>query len=190
MQWLWNFDRSAQHFINVELHSPAMSALMRWFTYLGLDQFVVAAILILLVIRFTRRTGTQALLAYAIAGVSSLTIKSQIGRLRPGYPGDSVIVAPDERVFLSSFPSGHTVIVFALAFTLLLSLPGPRRVPIGLAAVALATLVGISRIYRGIHWPTDVVGSIALAWLASLLAWWIFNRGRAKASLHQAEEPA
>jgi undecaprenyl-diphosphatase len=163
---------------------------MRWFTYFGLDQIVVPVVVLLVVSRYTRRVGFQAFVAYALAGPAALAIKMQCPRLRPGYPGNGVIVAPDESLYLSSFPSGHTAIAFALAFTLLLSFPGPRRIPIGVGAVALATMVGVSRIYRGIHWPTDVLGGIAVAWLAALVAWWLFSRGQATESQHPAEGPA
>ncbi len=190
MQWLWNIDQAAQNFINVALHSPMMSALMRWFTYLGLDQVILPIIVALIAIRFTRRVGLQAAVAYLLAGPAVLAMKILCPRLRPGYPGDGVIVAPDESLYLSSFPSGHTTIAFSLAFTLFLSFPGSRRMPVGVCAIVLAGFVGISRIYRGIHWPTDVLGGIALAWIASVVAWWLFNRGRAEASQRPAEEPA
>lgn len=190
MQWLWNFDQAVQQFINVGLHSPVMSAVMRWFTYLGLEQVILPIIVALIAVRFTRRVGLLATVAYILAGPAVLAIKILCPRLRPGYPGDGVLVAPDESLYLSSFPSGHTTVAFALAFTVFLSFPGPRRIPVGICAITLAALVGVSRIYRGIHWPTDVLGAIALAWLASIVAWWLFNRGRAKASPHPAEEPA
>jgi len=190
MQLLWDIDQAVQHFINVGLQSPFMSVLMRWFTYLGLDQVIMTSMVVLIAVRFTRRVGLQALIAYGLAGPAAMLLKIQCPRLRPGYPGDGVIVAPDEQLFLSSFPSGHTTIAFSLAFTLLLSFPGPRRIPIGVAAIVLASLVGFSRIYRGVHWPTDVMGGIAVGWLASLVAWWLFNRGQAKGPQRPPEEPA
>jgi len=190
MKWLWDLDQAVQHAINVGLNSPITTEVMRFVTYLGLDQVVIPVIVILIACRYTRRVGWQAALAYIFAGTATMAVKVLCPRLRPGYPGEGAIVAPDESVYLSSFPSGHTAIAFALAFTVLLSFPGKRRLLVGVTAVGVALLVGISRVYRGIHWPTDVLGAIVIAWMAALVAWRLLNRGQAEALQHPEEEPA
>jgi undecaprenyl-diphosphatase len=60
-------------------------------------------------------------------------------------------------VHSSSFPAGHAATAFAGA--VLLSLLAPRLAP---AFLALATLIGLSRIYDGVHYPTDVLAGAAL----------------------------
>lgn len=189
MNWLWNLDQVSQRCINAGLHSPWMSEFMRFATYFGLDQVLIPIMGLLTAFRSTRRVGLQAFVAYGIAGLLVMFVKIQCPRLRPGYPGEA-IVAPDEAVFLSSFPSGHTAIAFAFAFTLLLSFPGRKRLGVGIAAVLIAAVVGVSRIYRGIHWPSDVIGSIALAWVAALVSWWLFNRASAAARQRPEAGPA
>jgi len=63
-----------------------------------------------------------------------------------------------------SFPSGHTATSFACATVL--SAFAPRlRVPFFL----LATLIGLSRIYNGVHYPTDVLAGALLGVLTALL---------------------
>jgi undecaprenyl-diphosphatase len=60
-----------------------------------------------------------------------------------------------------SFPSGHAL--KSAAFYILLAILSSRHPAIRAAAVALALLIGISRIYLGVHYPTDVLGGYAVA---------------------------
>ncbi|NNP76512.1 phosphatase [Acinetobacter sp. Ac_3412] len=64
----------------------------------------------------------------------------------------------------SSFPSQHTLTVATIAFSYLLS--GYRK--IGSAALLLALIVGWSRIYIGVHFPFDVLGSFVIAFMLVL----------------------
>ncbi|MCH7338379.1 undecaprenyl-diphosphatase [Acinetobacter higginsii] len=64
----------------------------------------------------------------------------------------------------SSFPSQHTLTVATIAFAYLLS--GYRK--IGSAALLLALIVGWSRIYIGVHFPFDVLGSFVIAFMLVL----------------------
>jgi membrane-associated phospholipid phosphatase len=112
-------------------------------------------------------------LAVAVAGQTALFLlaSSVIDRLRPPIP--QLDVAPPT----SSFPSGHTAATIALACGLALGLartrPGHRlRVLLWVLAVLVPLVVLVSRIYRGMHWPTDVAASVVytLLWLFLLRA--------------------
>jgi undecaprenyl-diphosphatase len=77
-----------------------------------------------------------------------------------------------------SFPSGHAMLaplVFGLG-VLIWSAPWPRpaRVALLLAAAIISLLIGGSRIYLGVHWPTDVIGGLLLGtgWAALWVWWW------------------
>jgi undecaprenyl-diphosphatase len=190
MEWLWQLDQRIQRTINVDWHSDTADSLFRMVTWLGLDQVIVPFVLVLITVRSTRKCGWQCFAAYALAGLVSMLIKRFSSRFRPGYPDDGIFVAPDEQIFLNSFPSGHTSIAFAVAFTILLAWPGPRRYLLGGIALFVAVLVGISRIYRGVHWPTDIAASILIAFIAALIAAWFLSRVQAKESLRPSEEPA
>lgn len=61
---------------------------------------------------------------------------------------------------LQSFPSGHMIFFFALATVLFYF-----NKKVGIFAFVAAVLVGIARIYVGVHWPTDILGGAALGML-------------------------
>ena len=73
----------------------------------------------------------------------------------------------------SSFPSGHTAAAFALAATLVL-LPWPMHWKV--VAVIAASLVGLSRVVVGIHWPMDVFAGALTGWLGAATGCWLAQR--------------
>jgi undecaprenyl-diphosphatase len=84
-----------------------------------------------------------------------------------------------------SFPSGHASLaplVFGLG-ALIWAAPWPRRTRAALlaAAAALSVLIAYSRVYLGMHWPTDALGGLLLGtgWSALWVAWWDRRDGRA-----------
>lgn len=120
---------------------------------------------------------------FAIGGglLLTLALKSGFDRPRPE------LVSYGSMVYTSSFPSGHSMlsaVVYLTGGALLAVVHGARRTRIYLIACAvLATLlVGISRVYLGVHWPSDVLAGWAAgaAWAAVcwLMALWLQDRGR------------
>jgi membrane-associated phospholipid phosphatase len=152
-----------------------LTAAMRAITRLGSDGFLLVVIIIAgSVLR--RQTGSwRPLLTLVAMALGALTIekvvKHVIARRRPA--------ATWRVVFESgwSFPSGHAtrsaaVYGGAACLTRRLRVLGQRAQMVlwGLAT-ALSFLVGISRVYLGVHWPTDVVGGwiFAVGWLWTVL---------------------
>jgi undecaprenyl-diphosphatase len=110
-------------------------------------------------------------LALAVAGETGLFLLASavVDRLRPAIPH------LDEAPPTSSFPSGHTAAAIALTCGLALGLarthPGHRlRALIWVVAVVLPLFVLLSRLYRGMHWPSDVAASVVytVVWLLLL----------------------
>ncbi|OYZ91036.1 MAG: hypothetical protein B7X99_16340, partial [Rhizobiales bacterium 17-65-6] len=106
----------------------------------------------------------------AISGILSQVVKHIVGRARPQYLD---IVGPfhldlfNLHASFASFPSGHTVTVFASATALAFFLPRWR-----LPLLLLATLVGLSRIAVGAHYPSDVLAGALLGTATTYyLAW-------------------
>jgi membrane-associated phospholipid phosphatase len=134
---------------------------------------VLTALGCLLLARRGHGPRLPAFLALAVAGESALFLLASlvVDRLRPAVPHlDS---APPT----SSFPSGHTAATVALWVGLALGLARthprhPLRALSWVLAVALPAFVLFSRLYRGMHWPTDVAASVVftLVWLLLLRA--------------------
>jgi undecaprenyl-diphosphatase len=102
-------------------------------------------------------------------------LKAAFARPRPDF------VTPAARVFTTSFPSGHAALsaITYLTVGVLLARSQPSfRMGIYFMALAafLTVLIGISRIYLGVHYPTDVLGGwcIGVAW--AIACWTIAAR--------------
>jgi undecaprenyl-diphosphatase len=157
--------------------------LMRDFTALGgigvLTFLTLAVGGYLLLIR---RMRLALLVTVAVFGglLLSDALKQWFERPRP----DLVPHAVD--VYTASFPSGHSMMSATAYLTLaaLLARVQPRwriKAYLLLMAIFLTLLVGISRVYLGVHWPTDVLGGWTLGAVWALCCWlvarWLQRRG-------------
>ncbi|MEB8386990.1 phosphatase PAP2 family protein [Rhodobacteraceae bacterium KMM 6894] len=126
------------------------------------------------------RLALFVLVAVGTGVALSLTMKMGFDRPRPD------LTSAGTAVYTASFPSGHSLMSAVVYLTLgaLLARTMPRRaakVYVMALAVLVVVMVGISRIYLGVHWPTDVLAGWALgagwALLAALVANWLDQRG-------------
>jgi len=120
--------------------------------------------------------------AVPIGGLASVALKYFFGAPRPGAVLDSTTfhVVGGLLSSYNSFPSGHTITAFAAAGAvcscLWSSRHGCRDRWIMLLTLALAALVGLSRMAVGAHWPFDVLGGAGVGWLAGLGGAWTTRR--------------
>jgi undecaprenyl-diphosphatase len=129
-----------------------------------------------------RKYHAALFLLAAIGGGTLLSTMLKMGFDRPRPD----LVAHGAQVYSASFPSGHALMSAVAYLTLgaLLARVQPRRrlklYFLGVAVV-LTLLIGISRVYLGVHWPTDVLAGWCLgsAWALScwLIAMWLQSRG-------------
>ena len=120
------------------------------------------------------------LLAGIFSGIASTLAKYLIKRPRPDIW--ALTSVPDSY----SFPSGHaliTLVVFGMiSYFLAEHYPKPKRI-IYSSCLVLLFLVGLSRVYLGIHWPSDVLGGWIIGTLLLLaLVWWYKKGGILKAA--------
>ena len=109
----------------------------------------------------------KVLWSFAISGLIAQIIKHLVDRDRPCIVlADAKVVGPAPSS--QSFPSGHTTSAFAICTILSLIIPN-ATIPFFL----LALLCGISRIYLGVHWPSDVVVGALLGTITSLIVYFI-----------------
>lgn len=110
-----------------------------------------------------------ALSAFALELLLYYLIKKNVRRPRPFRRLNGVqalIVPPDE----FSFPSGHTGAAFLLAVVLTTALPA-----LAPWVFAWATLVGLSRVYLGVHYPGDVLAGLALGVISAEAGIWLWH---------------
>ena len=129
---------------------------------------VVLPVLVVLVRRRAWRTAGWVLVAGGLVGPLTTALKELVGRPRPQFAEGGA------ELDSLSFPSGHASGVAALV-TLVLLLVWPRLSRAGrrravAAGVALGLLVGCTRLWLGVHFPSDVVGGWALGVGWTLLA--------------------
>jgi undecaprenyl-diphosphatase len=137
------------------------------FTVLTITTIVGA---LLLVFHDRRRQAVVFVATVLLAQASSEVLKVLYDRERPA------LVTHGSHVYSQSFPSGHSALAAATFFTLaavLSSLETRKRTKavIFVLAVLFVVGVGISRVYLGVHWPSDVLGGWALGASWAFLAW-------------------
>ena len=128
-------------------------------------RFTFAYALIVAVLVWRKRWREASFVAICFAGSALLNLGSKrfFQRDRPSLWES---IAPESTF---SFPSGHAMGSMTLAaVAVLLAWRTRWRWPVALAAVAFVLLVGLSRLYLGVHYPSDVVAGWAagLAWVA------------------------
>jgi undecaprenyl-diphosphatase len=130
-----------------------------------------------------RKNHAAVLVLLAVAGglLLSTVLKHGVDRPRPD------LVPHGSYVYTSSFPSGHSTMAAATYLTLgalLGRVHRRRRIKLFLIgfAMLITLLVGVSRVYLAVHWPTDVLAGWTLGGLWALVCWllarWLQQRGQ------------
>ncbi len=183
IDFLYTLDVAIFHFINGGLASAAGD----WFWPVVTDydkilavRIVLVALWLWLVIKGGTRGRTTAFLVIVVLvcsdQLSSFVVKPMIQRPRPCHIVDGVPAVSDVHLLVGcgggkSFPSSHAVNNFAVATLFAMFY---RR--LGYALFAWATVVALSRVFVGVHYPSDILGG---AVIGSLVAWLVVIGWRA-----------
>lgn len=169
---------------------PAQPIGPRWLQHVGLDVSAlgggaVLTLMTLIVLGYLMiERRFQAVIFLLVASLGGLglnkALKALFGRERPD------IVPHLSEVSSASYPSGHSMLSSIIYLTLGVMLARSvtsRTLKVYFVSVALALsfLIGLSRVFLGVHYPTDVVGGWAAgtgyAMVCVLAAYWLQNRG-------------
>ncbi|MBV9388248.1 MAG: phosphatase PAP2 family protein [Chroococcidiopsidaceae cyanobacterium CP_BM_ER_R8_30] len=164
------FDRSTLLILR-HLHTPLLNQVMIGVTALGQPSALLIVTLSLGIWLFLKRHRPEAI-ALAIGAVGSLglnyLLKELFRRARPPIWEHVISVTQ------FSFPSGHammSLVVYGLSAYLLSNRFYRWRVPIFSFSILLILAIGFSRLYLGVHWPSDVAAGYAagIAWLMACI---------------------
>lgn len=140
--------------IHIGWHSPFLDPIFLVLSYLGLGEVEGLIAIGLILNKGTKKYGIPLLITVLATFITAQVPKRLLPRDRPSV---LAFAHPQEAWLANSFPSGHTTCSFAFAFMVLFLTMGTKRVWIGWVSLLVALFIGISRIYRGVHWPSDVI---------------------------------
>ncbi len=166
------FELRILDFIQENIKCGFLDFFMPLITLFGEDGiFWIAFAAFLLIFKKTRKTGFMMGVALLLGFlIGNMTLKPLVGRVRPyDMPGVEVDLLVSH-LGDKSFPSGHTLACFEAATVLLI-----RDKRLGIPAMVIAVLVGLSRLYLYVHYPTDVLAGAALGIAFGFAAYYIVN---------------
>ena len=174
---LLQLDGQVLLFIQDHLRFAEITPAVVFLTKLGNGGFIWIVLSILLLFpKKTRRAGVLSLLALlASLCVTNFFLKNYVARIRPYevIPGLNCLV---EKATDWSFPSGHASAAFASAVVIYKS--RPKR--LGVPCLILAFVISLSRLYVGIHYPSDVICGMIIGTLIGLILFWMFGEKKYK----------
>ncbi|MCD7859363.1 MAG: phosphatase PAP2 family protein [Firmicutes bacterium] len=180
-----HFDLPILDWIAAHLYCPALDFIVPLITKLGNGGAVwIVLAVVLLCIPKTRRAGFTVALSLIVGLVlCNGIIKPLVGRIRPydyvALLGREVTLLVPRETDAGSFPSGHANASFAAATALTFF-----HKKLGIAALVLALLIALTRLYLYVHYPTDILCGIATgvctAFIANAIVSRIYDRRIAK----------
>ena len=141
--------------LNRKFHCRALDLIMKNLTQLGSTAAAVATSLFLLL--YNRNMGITLLINLLSSQFVIHLVKRIVDRPRP-YKTLEWAVAINPPKCRYSLPSGHSGSALSIAMTLASFFPGLK-----IALLTIAILIGVSRVYLGVHYPTDVTLGFAVA---------------------------
>ncbi|RKN64915.1 phosphatase PAP2 family protein [Paenibacillus ginsengarvi] len=137
-----------------------------WLTHLGGALFTISFVLatVLFASEPWRSVGWKSLVSLAVSHAAVAIIKRKVDRTRPYMALSEVITGP-KPLKDPSFPSGHTTAVFSIFVPFALA-----SVWLSLLVIPMAATVGMSRMYLGLHYPSDCLAGCLIGTGVSIVA--------------------
>lgn len=155
--------------IQNNIRNDVLTPIFKFITTLGNAGVIWIVLSVgLLIPKKTRRVGALALVSLLFSAlIDNVILKNVVARTRPYevIEGLTSLVGVQKDY---SFPSGHTGSAFAAAVVMFLGLPKKSGIPI----LVFACLMGLSRLYVGVHYPSDVLGGALIGTGIALFTYW------------------
>lgn len=178
MDILLQMDGEILLWIQEHLRKEFLNPIVMFITGLGdAGWFWILLCVILLFSKQFRKTGITGLLALLIGFIiTNLFLKNAVMRVRPYEMIEGLqLIGKSARDF--SFPSGHSTASITASTVFLIKLPKK----FGVFAFLLGALICFTRLYIGIHYPTDVIAGILIGLFAAYAAVFLMDRKKESA---------
>ena len=173
IDFITNIDKEILYFIQEFLRYNFLNGIFSFITKLGNGGFIwILITIILLIPKKTRKVGILSLCSLLLCHVvNNLMIKNLVMRERP-FNQFSELIPLVKKPTDFSFPSGHTAISFAVSGILVRYLDKKY----GMTAIVFAVLIAFSRLYVGVHFPSDVLAGVVTGILSSYVGQFLFEK--------------
>ena len=162
------------------INTPFLLSVMRWVSIIFGGWYSLLVVAVISIVVWWRLGKSEAMLipVAALLSLLNVVLKLIIGRARPsGNLVDVLLHMPD-----NGFPSGHamfSILILGLpAYFIFISMKNHvLRTLVITGLICLILLIGISRVYLGVHWPSDVIGGYLIGGaLLTTLVWFYQTR--------------
>lgn len=146
--------------------NPTILSFMKVISFLGAEKFLVPVMFIVIVYNVAKKKNREAIFLI-VNTLGSFFLNSLIKQVfQRTRPFDFSLVKQGGL----SYPSGHSMVVMSMYLALFYLLTKNqenrnKRIVIGVLAGGYIAMMGISRMYLGVHWPTDIIGGYICGYL-------------------------
>ncbi len=165
MLWLAEHENKVFFVLNRKWNHVMLDFILTRITHLGGARATISLAILTYVLASQpwKFVGLQCMIALALSHLPVAVIKKKYPRKRPYLVLPASIICKNPLTD-HSFPSGHTTAIFSILIPLVLAIP-----LLGLLLIPLGLIVGLSRIYLGLHYPSDCIAGCFIGTVTAVL---------------------